>query len=119
MPLFTDHTALGDQAPTDGETLMTAPRPLPGRQIGYRAGTGFAVYVVPADQLDAARRLDAEPIDDCPLDVMRDVTRAQILDDYGDDALDAFDGDGLLAVIDQTSLAAGRRYVDIDQGGQR
>jgi hypothetical protein len=38
--------------------LFTAPRPLPGELVGYRAGTGFAVYLVKPEFRDEAYRLD-------------------------------------------------------------
>lgn len=44
------------------ETLMTAPRPLPGRAIAFRGGSGFRVYVIHAAAYDEACQLDAEPI---------------------------------------------------------
>ena len=42
--------------------VWTAPRPLPGRRIGNRGNTGFGLYLVDADSVDAALRLDARPI---------------------------------------------------------
>lgn len=46
----------------DGYTLMTAPRPLPGEQIGRRDGSGFGVYLIADDYRALADRDDAQPI---------------------------------------------------------
>ena len=50
--------------PRDGDdgTLWTAPRPLPGVKVGYRSGTGFALYRVEAPYLDEALKLDAQEV---------------------------------------------------------
>lgn len=46
----------------DDGTLWAAPRPLPGTKVGYRAGTGFALYRVEAAYLDEALKLDAQEV---------------------------------------------------------
>ena len=46
----------------DDGTLWTAPRPLPGTKVGYRTGTGFALYRVEAAYLDEALQLDAQEV---------------------------------------------------------
>lgn len=45
-----------------GTTLMTAPRPLPGVDVGYRGGSGFKVFLVGDEFRDGADRLDGRPI---------------------------------------------------------
>lgn len=47
---------------SDDGTLWTAPRPLPGTKVGYRAGTGFALYRVEAAYVEEALRLDAQEV---------------------------------------------------------
>lgn len=42
--------------------LYTAPRPLPGELVGYRAGTGYAVYLVKPEFRVEAGRLDGRPL---------------------------------------------------------
>lgn len=42
--------------------LYTAPRPLPGELVGYRAGTGYAVYLVKPEFRYEAGQVDARPL---------------------------------------------------------
>lgn len=42
--------------------LYTAPRPLPGELVGYRNGTGYAVYLVKPEFRHEAGKLDGRPL---------------------------------------------------------
>ena len=83
-------------------TVMTAPRPLPGRLIGHRGTTAFAVYdVLPAYE-DEARRLDGQVIETITADAI-----AQAVKGYADangypmsEVLDAYDDDLVRAFVD-------------------
>jgi hypothetical protein len=43
-------------------TVMTAPRPLPGRLIGAIGTTAYPVYDIADNYLEPARALDAKPV---------------------------------------------------------
>lgn len=81
-------------------TVMTAPRPLPGRLIGHRGTTAFAVYdVLPAYE-DEARRLDGQVIEAITPDAIAHAVEnyatangypmAAVRDAYDDDLVRAF-----------------------------
>lgn len=97
------------------ESLWTAPRPLPGRRIGWRSGSGFPVYAIHDDNINAAIRDGAEPIERHDEQWEKDIVTAHEYADAYRELIDS--GDMTVRRVVTDSGAFAHIPIDLDPKG--